>query len=379
MRLAQLIRTIWQSSWSGPVFGLAFLAAVCGFAYLAGARQRDSGVTPDGLYIDPKYLDFGEVWEQDQFEWKLTIENRRREAIAIKNFQSSCDCAQVTPTDLRLLPGQSKEITLVVDLSLLDGPLPTNAGRYAKAEGSGRSRVSRAGDHARTAHHFNIYPVIDGDMQVPAAGWRVGGCVRTPVIVNPRVIRLGRLSRGMSVPEPAAQLRLQPGVQILDAYTNSATIRASLKGNPASLGLSISSGHELGDFRATAFLLLSDLESAERLPPFPVPIVGTLVPAVQVQPPTIHFGPNTIGSVAEAELVAHSVVGKPFATLTIHADSPDVSITSKEGATTHERVFSVRQRITRLGASRSSVSIAFQTADLPIDTVTLLVSYYGVQ
>ena len=76
MRFWRLCQHVWRSNWSGPVFGFGFLAIVCGFAYLAGARQRDSGVTPDGLYIDPKYLDFGEVWEQEAFEWTLLIENR---------------------------------------------------------------------------------------------------------------------------------------------------------------------------------------------------------------------------------------------------------------------------------------------------------------
>jgi hypothetical protein len=68
------------------------------------------------LSVDPRHLDFGEVWfpsESRQFD--LPVTNRTNESIALVSFQTSCNCASVEPASYRFAPHETR--TFVVTLS----------------------------------------------------------------------------------------------------------------------------------------------------------------------------------------------------------------------------------------------------------------------
>src|SRR5262245_11214444 len=84
-------------TWLGRGIAFAVLVAACLWAYWLGSWRP----TPveERLYIDPKYLDFGEVWENPKFEWVLPIENPGDEDVQIVGFASSCRSLIVQPAN----------------------------------------------------------------------------------------------------------------------------------------------------------------------------------------------------------------------------------------------------------------------------------------
>ncbi|WP_162666105.1 DUF1573 domain-containing protein [Gemmata massiliana] len=69
------------------------------------------------LTVDSSSLDFGEVWETDKFDWAVPVTNRSANSVDISRWGSSCNCTAVQPSSLRLSPGETKTITVRLDLT----------------------------------------------------------------------------------------------------------------------------------------------------------------------------------------------------------------------------------------------------------------------
>lgn len=92
----------------------------------ASPPPSDDGVSP--LWIDPRDLDFGLVWEDYEFRWIIPIENRGSEPFVIEEFWSSCNCSSVAPRSLTIPPGEKREIRLTLNLTSLDKHGASNGG-----------------------------------------------------------------------------------------------------------------------------------------------------------------------------------------------------------------------------------------------------------
>ena len=69
------------------------------------------------LWIDPRSLDLGDVFEAKRVNRKLKIENISDRSISIERLDASCSCVGIQPQHLRLPPGGTAEIELMLDLS----------------------------------------------------------------------------------------------------------------------------------------------------------------------------------------------------------------------------------------------------------------------
>jgi hypothetical protein len=67
----------------------------------------------EGLDIPSNFLDFGNIWEQDTFEWTVPFHNRSRHSITIEKIATSCNCLRVTPASFTLSPEASLPSHLV--------------------------------------------------------------------------------------------------------------------------------------------------------------------------------------------------------------------------------------------------------------------------
>lgn len=110
----------------------------CSFALLAvlGVRvasppqlDRSQKATPIpspgqfGLVIATKYLNFGEVWEDERFPWTLPIENRSSKEVRLE-LRSSCNCLATVPSSLTIPAGEQRDIVLTMDLRERPGEKP---------------------------------------------------------------------------------------------------------------------------------------------------------------------------------------------------------------------------------------------------------------
>jgi len=105
-----------KAHWGVKVLGLLLLLVACTSAYYLGSYSQTVAWQNEGLVIQPAALDFGEVWENKSFSWKVPIENRAAAPTEIAGFVTSCGCPR-----LRESPERSPD----------DGsehPLPASAG-----------------------------------------------------------------------------------------------------------------------------------------------------------------------------------------------------------------------------------------------------------
>jgi hypothetical protein len=61
-------------------------------------------------------LDFGDAWEQDKFDWPVTIENRSTEVKEVTGISGSCTCQAFDKTAFTLQPGESTRVLVTLSL-----------------------------------------------------------------------------------------------------------------------------------------------------------------------------------------------------------------------------------------------------------------------
>ena len=84
--------------------------------HAARPNARDENAPPDTLFIDHRALDFGAVRVTDRFMWCIAIANRSRRDAIIDELSAGCNCTTISPHSLTIPPGQSRRVTLVIDL-----------------------------------------------------------------------------------------------------------------------------------------------------------------------------------------------------------------------------------------------------------------------
>ncbi|MBX9628558.1 MAG: DUF1573 domain-containing protein [Gemmataceae bacterium] len=74
------------------------------------------------LHVEPAALNFGTVWEDPRFEWAVPVHNPGPAAVVVERWQASCNCLGVSPDALRLEPGETRSVTVRIDLGDKVGP-----------------------------------------------------------------------------------------------------------------------------------------------------------------------------------------------------------------------------------------------------------------
>ena len=96
------------------------IAVVVGVV-VAGVIHKDAGADPvptstPALRIDAAELHFGDVWEQQDFIWPVTVQNTSATAKQITGFSGSCSCQTFSPREFTLQPGESRRLEVHLDL-----------------------------------------------------------------------------------------------------------------------------------------------------------------------------------------------------------------------------------------------------------------------
>ena len=372
MCLAQLIRTIWQSSWSGPVFGFAFVAAICGFAYLAGARQRDSGVTPDGLYIDPKYLDFGEVWEQEGLKLTLPVVNRSREPIDLQPHSDACACLSVSPSRLYLQPGDRGELQLSIDLTGKE----TQAVSFSRREEGSTSRLLSTSDSTR--RRMTIPLVLSTTPPYYRAQKSLVGIVTSPIHLSARRCWLGEFLNQNGA-ERATEIQARPydSAQTLTAHSDLDFVFVAIIRDRLSITVRPREGMKPGPFQGT-IRLVAVLPNGRALPPVPVRIEGTIVSDLQLTPESIPLGPKNLGTMAEESVTIRSRSKRAIRSISCQHASDTLTIQSRLIEQGEAAIVDLKVHCQK--ASHQSMAVIVRATDGggTERVATLLVTYYGL-
>jgi hypothetical protein len=128
-------------------------------------------------------LDIGEVWEAKGFRWTLPVTNCSEQDLKIKEWGGSCNCTAISPSSLTIPAGETREITVVLDLT-----------DYKQTERNTSIRTFSA----------EIVPVVcrmDG-VRITTVGWNLQGRIRSALGLERTEVDFGRWSECANRPQP---------------------------------------------------------------------------------------------------------------------------------------------------------------------------------
>jgi uncharacterized protein DUF1573 len=313
----------------------------------------------NGLYIDPRSLDLGEVWETPEHVAQVSVKNVSAEPRTIIRFEQSCNCLGVEPQGMTISPGQTAELGIHFDL--------THKQPYQL--GLARWPVS-----------VRIQPVFQGDF-APSLGWDVRATVRSRVSLEnwqltfgdrcthsgPRVERKIRANthqplrrlEAVAVPNVAAT-RVEPVAGALGEYFIVVSPRPDLPVGPFRFEVQISAVDEDGSVHRSASLEVSgDMQTTTRL-----------IPSV------ILLGERKLGEQAEAEVTLLLPQGG-WKVDHIEGESTDTNVTRLGASVDGGEQYRVDQRIAQAGDNVIRVRFVIRKPDGQTEPVKLEVRYHG--
>ena len=213
------IKTAAFHTWRWAVCG--FIIIICiGFLFGRDREVKELPLENTSLVIpDLSKLDFGERRQGETFDWGLTVRNIGRHEINVISFETSCDCAKITPQTFRLQPGDSKDLKLMLspDFSLSDD------GRY----------LSRP---------ISIAARIEGRTKVQPVGVLRGYAAQFAKVIPPIVTWREPVIKGIrTLPE---RVRVVPRIRVADVLIETesgVTAHATREGDGFELAITLES------------------------------------------------------------------------------------------------------------------------------------------
>lgn len=348
------------------VASLVALGAASALAYLLGVAWRRPANKPpddhiiDGLAISKAALDLGEVWESPDYECVLPIQNEAGSSIAVQRLLASCTCTQIAPQQFTIAAGQTKLVSLKLDLAWR---MPQDLGLEKRP------------------YSVEIWPRHEKSTVQP--GWVLHGTIRSRVTLD--TLRLQYADQPIHGQAPVSR-RIKATVHVpargLDVEVTPAIATTQVIPRPGS-----SDEYELqvaplpslpsGPFQ---FKLRVDVIAPDgtRMPGVTIPAAGTMGQEVQPLPSQVLLGSHPLGRTAEADLVLQASAGMDWEVAQIEVDSPDVQVRPigrKDSSL--GRTYRVIQRIAREGDQTSAVRFVLKRPDREPLRVRVNVCYRG--
>jgi hypothetical protein len=353
--------TLQKSGWLRSFLTLVILALACLGAYKLGGGSFFAPEANAGLTVNPVQLDFGEVWENSAFPWRLPIENPTRNEVVVEGFEPSCYCLSFEPRSMVVPAGQAAELHLSLDL----------AHRNREDIGS-PVRVFTV----------QLVPRIR-DSKVPKQlGWVLRGRVRTAFELDSEsVVFWDELVQGKqfttkrvivkgNIPLGDVTKKYDPTAVSVKARTSTAMV----------FELEVTPRETLppGSF-STAVIVEAKGPDGTSLQSKTLKIVGAVHGNVQAFPSQVAFGTRVVGDKADETVVLRSVEGVMGIELEgIDVHSTDLTVTPLASNVADGKAISVAQQFSQPGSRSALVKLTVRRQDGTLREVPLEVSYYGV-
>lgn len=341
------------------IVAMLLLTAVCFAAYWLGNRAggRVESVSPDesGLVADPRFLDFGEVWEDADFHWKLPIRNVTAQVIEILDFVTSCTCVSLRPRSFSLAPGETKEVEMSLDLTP-------------------RLRLPQG----QEVFEASLLPKIKGALP-RTQGWLLRGRVRELLKFNPPAAAFGDLIRGQTVPSILVKIETSLPLRKLSTEGKENHVCVSVvQKEPRRFELSVIPADTLpaGPFRLEVPLQPSG-EDGKMLPAKELIVMGIMHEDVEPTPSPLILGAVPIGQTAKETIVLKSITGKSFKVEKIQPLSNDLRVDLIEKGDRKEPMFVVSQKGTTVGDQWTEALFRVQIENQPSRDISLRIFYFG--
>lgn len=302
-----------------------------------GARPRTIPVpvqTVRGLMIEPGHLDLGEVWETPEHVATVRIRNGGSESQSITSFVTSCDCLAVTPKSVTLVPSESAEIQVRLNLTH----------RQPHEIGLAKRPIS-----------VRINPVFAGDFAV-TTGWELKGVARSRVSLEASQVEFGDschfggppVSRKVRATAhlPLSRLQVDPSFGL--------TARTEPEGsNRYVIVITPDNSLPIGPFKGQVQVSAVTPDGVSH-PCAGIDVSGDMQPSVRVLPRFVLLGERSIGTQAEADVTLR-MPGTGWAVERVESDNPDTTV-SRVGVDADEAVrYRITQQVRAVGDHKTIV------------------------
>jgi hypothetical protein len=316
----------------------------------------------DTLVVAPQALKLGRVWSSDEdLIWTLPIENRDNRDVSIASFRTSCACTAVKPTSLRIPAGESREVTLQINL---------------------RSYANDGNSDSERPIAIEIVPQIVSSHR-GFHSWRVEGTMCLPFSITPRVIDFGD-DILVGSPRQTSSVVLDCAKTIDNVIVKSvenlatATVRAADRTKSRFI-LNVQSMDHSAPGPIDGSVLLSGIRSdGYEFPPVRVPVRGTVVHQVRVAPSIVHLGAQALGSLAEEYVTVSSRDGSPFQIVGVFPSVRELRAERLGEPESALKRFLIKQNVTELGHQRSDIEFSVVQGTGEPAKLRLTVMYHGV-
>ncbi len=273
------------------------------------------------LHVDADSLDFGTVWATSEFPWRVRLTNPGHGEIKIVGIQTDCTCTTPRDENLRIAPGETKELVMNLDFSRVRAEKPFSAAEF-------RTSVILLCESDETWRQVcNISGFVRQSMNVPSpildlGEWNEGDLplsFTTEVACAEEVSQLavqGQPVFANVAIEPIGDTLFRVVVTPLDSLIAAGRYNHTLK-----LSSMSDTGSELG---STA-----------------ISLIGTALPRTYAIPASVRLGAVGVGTTQSYRIEVASRVGEDLTV--VSAEVPDSDIVARLiGKTTVEIIMPIQ-------------------------------------
>lgn len=253
---------------------LIVIVGALGLATLYCASYKTSVPETVGtLVVDDADLHLGRQWEQTDCTHTLRVRNKTPEVVNVRRFESSCNCSDITPPQLRLEPHGNADVTVAISFPKI-------------------RMISTTSDSEPFA--VEITPIIEqyGKLRVGGA-WILDATVVPPFRMEPDVIDLGQELVVGDIPtsEPIRFMIADCRLDDLDASCQEAIGRVTIaRSANRHFSLEFTPSSTLTpDHLPASFQLQGKFGQKKRAVVIDVPIQGGFVEDLVLDPPVLYI------------------------------------------------------------------------------------------
>jgi hypothetical protein len=324
-------------------------------------RISGTAMGQDPLIVEPNFLNLGDIWETKEFPFKIPVKNQSAKAVEVANLVSSCSCVGIEPRAFDLQPGETREVSLLLDLS----------------------KASLQGDEGADVRQFEaeILPIMKNGLTARAS-WVIRADVRSSFRITPRFIDFGSEVIRDKLPSAAFDVSCLRDVKDFAANGKGLSVQISKGSSPDSLPkykVLVTPNASLPTGRLETFAVFSAEIPGQGKVVKEAPVVGRLFDEVYCLPDVLCLGAVSVGQSAEDVILLRSRNDQKFEIVGIDVDTLSGLSVTPAASSAGSRQFRVVQKCSEVGLRRSEVRFTVQREGKSgPDTITLPVVHQGI-
>jgi len=345
---------------------LAVCLSWCGYIVLH--RHVSAANCGEVLAVAPEFLDFGRVWEQTGFLWRLQIRTAASEAVNVIAMKSSCNCAFVEPKSFEVRVNKPASVDLRLNLHNRGGRTLSSWPFEAKLVA-----VTREAPPALSAWQVRgevyQYPLHPSVARVYMRSLVVGSdfSPRTVVIECRR-------------PVTALTARCEPQFSsVVVRPVHDSLSRYELRITP-NKDLPVGE-HTFSVYLKPTIDLAALPEGLGPPPELPIPVKAEVCHAVYASPSIITLGAMSLGETATETVMLYTLRDTDFSVTELQVQGcQSLAVKPDKGPGSHAQKYQVSQAVKALGPRTAEIRFLVRDgAEILPYVVAVPVTYHGVR